>query len=511
MGFMETGTSEKDMLRALYGENRRIADGAYDKSLAVKCVNGTFVGKKTDGVIAYKGIPFVGKQPSGEYRWKAPVDIVPDDGIYEAYYNAKSSYGNEALETGSMFYQDEDCLYLNVWKAEDAGTEKKPVMVWVHGGGFEAGGTVDPMFDCGNFLRENPDVIIVTIAYRLGAFGFLHLKHLPDGKDYQDAQNLGLLDQVMALKWVHENIASFGGDPENITIGGQSAGAGSVIFHIENPESRKYFKRAVVESGLFVNPFRQVFPTHTVEDAEKIGQEFFEFCGVKSLEEARNLPVETLQKKWSDWGGFFKSAETWAPIYDGNFMRGDIIERIEKDGLEVPPLLIGFTKDEFFDAPVQGSDEGKISTVELGLWKLIKAEEKRGVKSKNFVYKFDVPIPGWDNPGDFHSVDLWFFFETLAKCWRPFNGMHYDMARHICDYLCNFIKTGNPNDCGKTKGGIRYTPVKDEFKKREAAESEKLPEWKPFSSDNPECMFFETECRSGKLEASDDMKKYAQS
>lgn len=111
MGSMETGTSEKDMLRALYGENRRIADGAYDKSLAVKCVNGTFVGKKTDGVIAYKGIPFVGKQPSGEYRWKAPVDIVPDDGIYEAYYNAKSSYGNEALETGSMFYQDEDCLY----------------------------------------------------------------------------------------------------------------------------------------------------------------------------------------------------------------------------------------------------------------------------------------------------------------------------------------------------------------------------------------------------------------
>ena len=96
MSFMETGTSEKDMLRALYGENRRIVDGAYDKSLAVKCVNGTFVGKKTDGVIAYKGIPFVGKQPSGEYRWKAPVDIVPDDGIYEAYYNAKSSYGNEA-------------------------------------------------------------------------------------------------------------------------------------------------------------------------------------------------------------------------------------------------------------------------------------------------------------------------------------------------------------------------------------------------------------------------------
>ena len=224
---MDAINQAKELLRAQYGVNKRITDGQYDRSLAVKCVNGTFVGKKTENIIAYRGIPFVGKQPVGELRWKAPTEVVPDNGVYEAYYNAKSAYGNENMETGSLFYQGEDCLYLNVWKADAENKVKKPVMVWIHGGAFEAGGTVDPMFDCHNFVKENPDVIVVTIAYRLGPFGFLHLSHLPDGKEYPDAQNLGLLDQKMALKWVHENIASFGGDPDNVTIWGESAGAGS--------------------------------------------------------------------------------------------------------------------------------------------------------------------------------------------------------------------------------------------------------------------------------------------
>ena len=218
----------REALKAMYGgENKPITDGNYDPSVAVKCINGTFVGMKKDDIIVYRGIPYVGKQPIGELRWKAPVDYVPDDGVYEAFYNAKSAYGNGQLETGSLYYLDEDCLYLNVFKSDAPTTLKKPVMVWIHGGAFEAGGTIDPMFDCCNFVKENPDVIVVTIAYRLGVMGFLHLSHLPDGKDYPDSQNLGLLDQVKALKWVHENIAAFGGDPDSVTIFGESAGAGS--------------------------------------------------------------------------------------------------------------------------------------------------------------------------------------------------------------------------------------------------------------------------------------------
>lgn len=207
----------KAKIRALYGENKKIT-GDYDKSLAVKCVNGTFVGRRNAGVIAYKGIPFTGKPPVGSLRWKAPADCVPDDGVYEAYYNAKSARQKVSdTERASLYYQSEDCLYLNIWKADDS-TTKKPVMVWIHGGAFELGGTVEPVSELHNFVKENPEVIAVSITYRLGVFGFFHLSHLSDGKDYPDAQNLGLMDQIAALKWIHENIANFGGDPDNVTI-----------------------------------------------------------------------------------------------------------------------------------------------------------------------------------------------------------------------------------------------------------------------------------------------------
>ena len=119
-------------MRALYDENKKITDGNYDKSLAVKCINGTFVGKKREERYCFQRHPFVGKQPVGELRWKAPVAVVPDDGVYEAYYNAKSAFGNPELETGSMYYLSEDCLYLNIWKSDDASEGKKPVMVWIH-------------------------------------------------------------------------------------------------------------------------------------------------------------------------------------------------------------------------------------------------------------------------------------------------------------------------------------------------------------------------------------------
>lgn len=203
----------KEKMLALYGENKKIADGRstsgrlqsknYDKALAVKCINGTFVGKRTGNVIAHKGIPFVGQQPVGELRWKAPVDVVPDDGVYEAFYNGKAPrQDGSPSQIGGLYPQGEDCLYLNVWQADD-GVMNKPVMVWIHGGAFEIGGTAEPREEGANFVEENPDIILVSIEYRLGVFGFFHLSHLPDGADYPDAQNLGLLDQLMGLKWVH--------------------------------------------------------------------------------------------------------------------------------------------------------------------------------------------------------------------------------------------------------------------------------------------------------------------
>ena len=232
------------------------------------------------------------------------------------------------METGSLFYQGEDCLYLNVWKA-DAGNEvKKPVMVWIHGGAFEAGGTVDPMFDCHNFVKENPDVIVVTIAYRLGPFGFLHLSHLPDGKDYPDAQNLGLLDQKMALKWVHENIASFGGDSDNVTIWGESAGAGSCTMQPLINGSQAYFKRVIAQSGspnqtksasegiACANALLDALGCKTVADMQKIdAQKIFEASAVLSMcqfpeRDGRILPLDP-------YGAYAKGAAKNIDILQG--------------------------------------------------------------------------------------------------------------------------------------------------------------------------------------------------
>ena len=337
----------KAELRAQYGENKPITDGNYDKSLAVKCINGTFVGKKTDNIIAYKGIPFVGKQPVGNLRWKAPVDVVADDGVYEAYYNAKSPYQKESSsEPASLFYQSEDCLYLNVWKADEAPAEKKPVMVWIHGGAFEMGGTVDPMYELHNFVKENPDVIAVSITYRLGVFGFFHLSHLPDGKDYPDAQNLGLMDQMMALKWIHENIANFGGNPDNVTIFGESAGGGSVTALPLVKGSHEYFKRVISQSGSPVL-------TRSTEQAIECTNELMTILGCKTVADLQKVDIDKLVntsevlalRVWPERDGRLLPLDPYEAYANGAAKDIDILQGCNKD--ELGYFIYGFTLEPY--------------------------------------------------------------------------------------------------------------------------------------------------------------------
>ena len=328
-------TEVRERMAALYGENKKITDGSYDKSLAVKCINGTFVGRKTENVIAYKGIPFVGQQPVGDLRWKAPVDYVPDDGVYEAYYNAKSPcQGVDPMQIASLYAKGEDCLHLNVWRAEGATTEKRPVMVWIHGGAFEVGGTVEPREEGCNFVRENPDVILVSIEYRLGVFGFLHLSHLPDGKDYPDAQNLGLMDQVMGLKWVHENIAAFGGDPDNVTIFGQSAGGCSVSLLPLIEGSHQYFKKVIIQSG------SPVF-TRSTEEAIACTNELMDSLGCKTVADLRKVDVEKLVSTASVLLGL----RVWAER-DGRLLPQNPYDAYANGAAKDLTILQGCNKDE---------------------------------------------------------------------------------------------------------------------------------------------------------------------
>lgn len=330
----EQPLSDKEMLMTQYGENKKITDGNYDKSLAVKCINGTFVGKRSGGIVAYKGIPFVGQQPVGELRWKAPVDYVADESVYEAFYNAKSPYQREEpSEKASLYVQGEDCLCLNIWKAEGSSAATKPVMVWIHGGAFEMGGTVEPEYEGHNFIQENPEVILVSIEYRLGIFGFFHLSHLPDGADYPDAQNLGLMDQLMALKWVHENIAGFGGNPDNVTIFGESAGGGSVSLLPLIEGSHNYFQRVIAQSG-------SVCFSRSEAEAIACTNEVMSALGCKTVADLQKVDIEKL----------VEAADAIRlrvlPERDGKFLPLDAYEAYANGAAKDLDFMQGCNKDE---------------------------------------------------------------------------------------------------------------------------------------------------------------------
>ena len=222
---------------------------------------------------------------------------------------------------------------MNVWKAEGEPVEKRPVMVWIHGGGYAMGGTADPLYDCHNLAMENPDVVFVSIAYRVGIFGYIHLSHLPDGNEYPDAQNLGPMDQMMALKWIHENIEGFGGDPDNVTIFGESAGAGSVTMLPLIKGSHKYIKRVIAQSGA---------PSITIstEDAIACTNEVMDILGCKSVAELNKIGVDKLLKASAVTGLRI------GPERDGKYLPLDPYEAYAKGDVKDIEILHGCNKDE---------------------------------------------------------------------------------------------------------------------------------------------------------------------
>ena len=239
---------KSNRVRDSYGINQ-IITGEYDPALAVKCQNGVFVGIGSDSVLAFRGIPFA-KPPVGALRWKAPEAVDDSDIVKQAYFNGKSPIQTEWYSEQASYYpQGEDCLYLNIWKNRYDLTEKKPVMVFFHGGSYDWGGTADPIYDGKNFVTQQPDIILVTVGYRTGWMGFVDLSYLEGGEEYPDAPNLGLLDQIEALRWIQKNIAAFGGDPDNVTVFGESAGGGSVSLLPIIAQAKGLFRRVIAESG----------------------------------------------------------------------------------------------------------------------------------------------------------------------------------------------------------------------------------------------------------------------
>ena len=402
-GMVAMGLEEATQkMYALYGENKEITDDNYDRSLAVKCVNGTFVGKKTGNVIAYKGIPFVGKQPVGEYRWKAPVDVTPDDGVYEAYYFGKvPCQVGSPRQMGSLYPQGEDCLHLNIWKADEKGAQKKPVMVWIHGGAYEVGGTPEPREEGTRFVQENPDIILISIEYRLNALGFLRLSHLPGGADYPDSQNLGLMDQLAALMWIHENIESFGGDSGNVTIFGQSAGGGSVTLLPLVKGSHKYFQRVIAQSG---SPAL----SRSTEQSVWCANTLMEELGCKTVADLMKLDAEEIVNAASK----VLAMPVTTPERDGKFLPLEGFDAYEKGMAADLDIMQGCTKDEcsYFVSGI-GLEAFMPWAEKCKAEKLAQCTEEEKALAESFCENF----PGEDYDKLSHFMDQFWFNAPLIR------------------------------------------------------------------------------------------------
>lgn len=461
-------------------------------------------------ITAFKGIPFAAP-PVGENRWRAPQPCGNWEGVREAYRFAHISVQDTPGLGDDIYCREwhvdpeidmgEDCLYLNIWTSAKTTEEKQPVLVWFFGGGLQWGYPSEMEFDGERLARRG--IVVVSVNYRVNVFGFL--AHPQITVEQPDApSNFGSLDQQAGLKWVVRNIAAFGGDPKNITIAGQSAGGGSVMSQMTCPDNFGLFQKAVVMSGLIRSPYfdGSVGVPEPLDEAEKNGENFFDFLGVKSLEEARALNAFYIRDKYAEYA---KEHPRMFTVLDHKFCTEDPIVLFRKGKHADVDVIAGNTADEFpnyltadspeelkaqaielygeraeeflkFPEVLHRDEEGRyavVSGIECTVKGLFADKSEDGSRRNHYYYRFDADIPGWDNPGTFHSVDLWFFFETLAKCWRPFVGRHYDLARQMCNYWVNFIKSGNPNG--------------------EDADGSPMPEWKPYTKDAPCEMIFSSE------------------
>lgn len=460
-------------------------------------------------ITSYKGIPFAAP-PVGKNRWRAPQPLKSWEGVRDCFdYAPISMQDVPAIDVKNVYTREwsvdpdlvmsEDCLYLNVWAPAGPEAKNLPVFVWYFGGGLQVGHPSEMEFDGERIARRG--VIVVSVNYRLNAFGFLCHPEITAEAPGAPA-NFGHLDQQAGTRWVKRNIAAFGGDPERITIGGQSAGGGSVMAQLTSPQNTGLFQRAIVESGVSANPYPRKIKrgfgyTPTLKEAEEMGVALFEKLGVKNLAEARALDEKVLMGK-------IKEARTmWGTVADGVFCLGDSLQRFMENKRLAVPVLWGRTSSEFFIYPPSETKEefvdmartafGEEADAFLGLFDLNRSgeelkedasasgldlairaasevNEESGANLPLYYYEFDAEIPGWDHPGTFHSVDLWFFFETLAKCWRPFVGKHYDLARQMCNYWAYFIKNGDPNGLDAT--------------------GKAMPRWDAYTKGNPACIVF---------------------
>jgi para-nitrobenzyl esterase len=421
----------------------------------------------------FKGIPFAAP-PVGPLRWKAPQSVQTWSGV-----KVCDKFGASPMQAKpvpfSMWTREflipaepisEDCLTLNVWTGAKSASEKRPVIVWIYGGGFMSGGSAVPIYDGEAMAKKG--IVFVGINYRVGIFGFFAHPELTKESGKNASGNYGLMDQVAALQWVKKNIGAFGGDAENVTIAGQSAGSMSVNCLVASPLASGLFENAIAQSGAsFANG------NSSLEKAEEEGKQIMKSLNVSSISEMRSIAAEDLMKKAQGFRG---------PIIDG-FVLPDAIVNIFKNGKENKVnLMTGWNEDEgLMFGPAKkandfekeaitkyGSDAQKflkfypasndsvaaLSQLNLsrdmifGVHNYTWANIQSTRASKVYVYRFTRKVPAtgeYVKYGAFHTGEVPYAYDNLRFVNRPWEPIDHKLASIMSAYWTYFAKIGNPN------------------------------------------------------------------
>jgi para-nitrobenzyl esterase len=458
----------------------------------VKVEGGIIQGKVAGDLTIYKGIPFAAP-PVGDLRWKAPQPLKKWKGIKMTDEFAPAAYQGGNPPSG----KSEDCLYLNIWTPAKSAKEKIPVLVWIYGGGFSFGSTSDPVHNGEHLARKG--VVLVSIAYRVGQLGFLAHPGLSAENPNHVSGNYGLLDMIAGLQWIQKNIAAFGGDPQKVTIFGESAGGIAVSMLCASPLAKGLFHGAISQSGGSFGPTRPTtYPGEnmkTLKQAEEAGIEYAKKAGASTVAELRNIEAGKLPMGMG-------MAGAW-PIVDGYVIPDDQYRLYEAGKYNDIPVLIGYNSDEgasfsrektpeeFMEGvktrygkfaadlikaypctmtavPKTARDLARDAAFGWQTWIWARLQAKTG-KSKVFYYYFDQhPDYPKDSPrygfGSPHGQDVAYVFIHLDRANPQTSKSDLEISEAMATYWTNFAKSGDPNGKG-------------------------VPAWPAFSDANPEVMY----------------------
>ncbi len=476
---------------------------------SVKTQAGTISGKTSDDQVVkiFMGVPFAAP-PVGDLRWKAPQPVASWDGVRACVTPPASAmqappkpfmcWSKEFMAPESPL--SEDCLYLNVWTAAKTAQDKLPVMVWIHGGAFTGGSGTVPLYNGEGMARKG--VVFVTINYRLGILGFMAHPELSAESDLKTSGNYGILDQIAALQWVKDNIAAFGGDPNNVTIAGQSAGSFSVNMLVVSPMAKGLFHKAIAQSGGMFG--KDLMLGQTLQAAEEGGKQLTEKMGKTSMAELRAIPADSLLKI-SGRFGIVVDRVVIPPVYE-TFAAGkqNDVSLISgwnaDDGVSFGPLpsaeqFKATAKSQYGDKAEKylqifpantdveaGQSQKLLSQLRFGWhnYTWARMQTSRGT-GKAYLYYFKRVPPGEPNYGAFHSAEFGYALHTLKFWDRPFTEVDFKLEEAMSSYWVNFAKNGDPNGEG-------------------------LPLWPVFNDSQPEVIELGDEVKAAPLPYSEQLK-----